>query len=127
LATGSLHPYPCFLRRPSPAAGHRQRRPHERRPGLEQSACCWSLLATAGSYQPRAATELLLCRETQVRLPAPTGGPTVAALHSAAAAGDVERVAGMLVVGVRVESAAAGSAGLDDGPDSWQQQEEEAK
>ncbi len=51
-------------------------------------------------------------------MPAPTGGPTVAALHSAAAAGDVERVAGMLVVGVRVESAAAGSAGLDDGPDS---------
>ncbi len=48
-------------------------------------------------------------------MPAPTGGPTVAALHSAAV--DVERVAGMLVVGVRVESA-AGSAGLDDGPDS---------
>ncbi len=56
-------------------------------------------------------------------MPAPTGGPTVAALHSAAAAVDVERVAGMLVVGVRVESAAvvaaaAGSAGLYDGPDS---------
>jgi len=50
-------------------------------------------------------------------LPAPTGGPTVAALHSAAAVVDVERVAGMLVVGVRVESAAE-SAGLDDGPDS---------
>ncbi len=81
------------------------------------------MLATAGSYQLQAAKELLLCRENQVRLPAPTGGPTVAALHSAAAAVDVERVAGMLVVGVRVESAAvvaaaAGSAGLDDGPDS---------